>query len=140
MNEKFFMPQGFKVRSRIVTNHGSSLLEVLMAMVLISVVILGISGFSTVSIHGMTFSQKMTMAATLAQDQLEDIRRVGYRQSVSGIVASTESYGSMRDAPFFQRTVVFEAQTPGKGLQTATVTVTWDAGSHSTSFSTILSE
>ncbi|GJL64898.1 MAG: hypothetical protein NPIRA04_35520 [Nitrospirales bacterium] len=140
MNEKFFIPQGLKVPSTMVTNQGSSLLEVLMAMVLVSVVILGISGFSTVSIHGMTFSQKMTIAATLAQDQLEDIRRIGYRPSVSGVVTSTEPYGSMKDTPFFQRTVVLEAQTPGKGLQTVTVTVTWDAGSHSTSFSTMLAE
>lgn len=111
-----------------------------MAMGIVSVVLLGVSGFSTVSIQGMTYSQKMTKAATLAQDQLEDIRRVGYRPAVSGVLTSTEPYGSIGDAPLFQRTVVVEAQTPGKGLQTVTVTVAWDTDSHSTSFSTILAE
>ncbi len=119
---------------------GSSLLEVLVAMALISVVLLGIAGFSTVSINGTVFSQELTQAVTLAQDKLEDIRREGYRPSVSGVVEDIEPYGSMPGAIIFQRTVETKANTPTNGLQKITVHVEWDAGAHLTSMSTILAE
>ena len=125
---------------RIENDRGSSLLEVLMAMVLVSVVVLGIAGFSTVSINGAAFSKEMTTAVTLAQDTLEDIRRVGYGSSVSRVRTDIEPYGSITDALLFERTVITEPNTPAMGLQTITVKVAWDADAHSTSFSTILAE
>ncbi len=139
MNENPSMSYGFAI-SVVRGNQGSSLLEVLIAMVLVSVVILGIAGFSTISINGTAFSKKMTIAVTLAQDKLEDIRRVGYRPSLSGVVTELEPYGSIDDLPQFERTVITKANTPASGLQTVVVKVTWDANSHSTLLSTILAE
>ena len=66
-------------------NLGVSLLEVLVAMALVSVVMLGMAGFSTIAIKGSAFSQKLTTAVTLAQDALEEVRRVGYRPHLSGL-------------------------------------------------------
>ncbi|WP_447970277.1 type IV pilus modification PilV family protein [Nitrospira sp. M1] len=140
MNTNMFILDALNVFSRVTTNRGSSLLEVLMAMVLVSIVIVGISGFSTVSITGMSLSQKMTIAATLAQDQMEEVHRVGYQRSITGVVTSTEPYGAMSDAPLFKRTVVVEAEIPASGMQTVTVTVAWDADAHATSLSTLLTE
>ena len=134
------MFQDFNYRSNISTNRGGSLLEVLIAMVLVSVVILGVAGFSSVSIKGAAFSQKMTVAVTLAQDKLEDVRRIGYRRSLTGVVTDNEPYGSITNAPLFERTVVTEPHTPASGLQTIMVKVSWDNNTHSTSFSTILAE
>ncbi|GJL54221.1 MAG: hypothetical protein NPIRA02_13530 [Nitrospirales bacterium] len=140
MNTNIFIVYVRNALSKMATNRGSSLLEVLMAMALISVAITGISGFSTASITGMSVSQKMTKAVTLAQDQIEEVLRMGYRRSLSGVTTSTEPYGSMIDAPLFKRTVVVEAGTPAPGMQTVTVTVAWDADAHATSLSTLLTE
>ena len=134
------MPERLMNQSRVAKNDGSSLLEVLMALVLVSVVMLGISGFSAVSIKGTAFSQKMTIATSLAQDKLEEVRRIGYRPSVSGLQTWTEPYGSISDAPLFKRVVVTEANTPSQGLQKVTVTVEWNRDSHSVSFSTLVTE
>ncbi|MCA9471292.1 MAG: prepilin-type N-terminal cleavage/methylation domain-containing protein [Nitrospira sp.] len=127
-------------QSRLKKTDGSSLLEVLVALVLVSVVLLGISGFSTVSIKGTAFSQKMTRAATIAQDALEEVRRIGYRSSVSGVTTDREPYGSIVGAPAFERVVVIEANTPSQGVQKTTVTVRWDAGAHSLSLTTLVAE
>ncbi len=125
----------------IVSNHhGASLLEVLIAMVLVSVATLGVAGFSTVSIKGVAFSQELTMAVTLAQDALEEARRVGYRSSISGVISDTEPYGTIIGAPLFKRTIVSKAHMPANGMQTVTVQVQWDANEHATSLSTILAE
>lgn len=127
-------------RRNLANNRGGSLVEVLMAMVLVSFVILGVAGFSSVSINGVAFSQKMTIGVTLAQDKLEDIRRVGYRPSIAGIVTDVEPYGSILDASLFQRTVITKPDMPTKGLQTITVKVAWDHDKHSTSLTMILAE
>ena len=127
-------------RRRRGNSRGISLLEVLIAMALVSFILLGFAGFSTVAIKGSAFSQKMTTAVTLAQDTLEEVRRIGYRATVSGEDSQNEPYGSIPNEPLFQRTVVTQANTPAPGLQTIIVKVAWDAGAHSTSLSTILAE
>jgi len=121
-------------------NRGISLLEVLVAMMLVSIVVLGMAGFSTVAIKGSALSQKMTKAVTLAQDSLEEIRRVGYRHLMSDDRSLTEAYGTIPDEPLFERIVTTKPQTPAPGLQTITVKVAWDSGRHSVSLATILSE
>ena len=123
-----------------MNDRGISLLEVLIAMALVSFILLGFAGFSTVAIQGSAFSQKMTTAVTLAHDTLEEIRRIGYRATLLGEDSQTESYGSIPHEPLFQRTVVTKANTPAPGLQTIIVKVAWDSGAHSTSLSTILAE
>lgn len=127
-------------RKTIGNNQGISLLEVLVAMTLVSIAILGMAGFSTVAIKGSTLSQKMTNAVILAQDSLEEIRRIGYRPSMVDQRSHIEAYGTIPGEPLFERTVTTKPNTPATGLQTITVKVAWDSDRHSVSFATILSE
>jgi len=129
-----------KARKTIGDNLGVSLLEVLVAMALVSVVVLGMAGFSTVAIKGLAFSQKITTAVTLAQDALEEVHRVGYRPTLSEELTQTEPYGSIPGEPFFERIVITQPNRPSPGLQAITVKVTWDSNRHSTSLSTFLAE
>ena len=127
-------------RKTFGNNQGISLLEVLVAMTLVSIAVLGMAGFSTVAIKGSALSQKMTKAVTLAQDSLEEIRRIGYRPSVFDQRSHIEAYGTIPGEPLFERIVTTKPNTPATGLQTITVKVAWDSDRHSVSFSTILSE
>jgi prepilin-type N-terminal cleavage/methylation domain-containing protein len=127
-------------RKIIGGDHGISLLEVLVAMMLVSILVLGMAGFSTVAIKGSTFSQRMTKAVTLAQDTLEEIRRVGYRHALSEERSHSETYGTIQDEPLFERLVTTKPNTPAHGLQTITVKVAWDSDRHSISLATILAE
>jgi len=121
-------------------NHGIALLEVLIALALVSVVLLGLAGLSTVAIKGASLSREMTTAITLAQDKLEEVRLGGYQASLSGSISQVESYGSITEEPFYTRTVFIKPNTPMVGLQMVTVTVQWDADAHSASLSTLLAE
>lgn len=127
-------------RKIIGDNQGISLLEVLVAMMLVSIVVLGMAGFSTVAIKGSALSQKMTKAVTLGQDSLEEIRRVGYRPALSDERSLTEAYGTIPDEPLFERIVTTKPNTPAPGLQTLTVKVAWDSDRHSISLATLLAE
>ena len=121
-------------------NQGISLLEVLMAMMVVSIVILIMAGFNTVGTKGSARSQKITKAATLAGNALEDIRRIGYRPGLSEERSHTEPYGSIPNAPLFERIVTSKPNSPAPRLQTITMKVAWDAGRHSISLATILAE
>ena len=121
-------------------NRGLALLEVLIALALVSVVLLGLAGLSTVAIKGANLSREMTTGVTLAQDKLEEIRLSGYQPSLSGAISQVEPYGSMTEEPLYTRTVSVQPNTPTVGLQTITVTVQWDADAHSSSLSTMLAE
>ena len=129
-----------KSRKIIGDNQGISLLEVLVAMMLVSIVVLGMAGVRTVAIKGSALSQKMTKAVTLAQDSLEEIRRVGYLPALSDDRSLIEAYGTIPDEPPFERIITTKPHTPTPGLQTITVKVAWDSDRHSVSLGTILSE
>jgi len=117
---------------------GFSLLEVLMALVVVFLALLGFSGFSVVAYTGMTASEKMTRAVTLAQEKLEDVRRDGVSTSLTTVLVNTEPYGSMTGAMHHQRTLIIQPHTPMHGLHTATVEVRWDQDAHTTAIKTYL--
>ena len=117
---------------------GFSLLEVLMALVVVFLALLGFAGFSVVAHTGMTASEKMTRAVTLAQEKLEDVRRDGISSSLTTTWVDTEPYGSMTGTIHHQRILTIQPHTPMPGLHTVTVEVRWDQDAHTTSLKTYL--
>ena len=127
-------------RKLIGNKKGISLLEVLISMVLVSMAVLGMAGFSTVFIKGSSLSQKMTKAVVLAQDSMEEIRHRGYRPALAGDQTHTEAYGTIPHEPVFERTKTTKPNAPAPGLQTVSIKVAWDSNRHSISLATILAE
>ena len=138
------MNVGMKERCRFIErlndHRGLSLLEVLMALVVVFLALLGFAGFSVVAHTGMTASEKMTRAVTLAQEKLEDVRRDGVPTSLASTWVSTEPYGSMAGAIHHQRTLTIQPHTPMPGLHTVTVEVRWDQDAHTISLKTYLAD
>lgn len=117
---------------------GFSLLEILIALVVVFLTLLGFAGFSVVSHKGMTASEKMTRAVTLTQEKLEDVRRGEMASSLSGTFINIEPYGSISGAIHHQRMLMIQPHTPMLGLHTVTVKVQWDQDAHSISLATYL--
>ncbi len=116
------------------------MLEVVVAMAVIFLTLLGFAGFSVVAHTGMSASEKLTRAVTLAQEKMEDVKRVGIPDGLSGPSTTTEPYGSMAAAPHHQRVLTIKPNEPMPGLQTVIVEVQWDAGARSTTLKTYLIE
>ncbi|MGH7252990.1 MAG: type IV pilus modification PilV family protein, partial [Nitrospiraceae bacterium] len=57
---------------------GFTLLDNLLALVILSVVLLGLVGLATTVITGNAISKSRTVGLTLVQDKIEDTRRSGY--------------------------------------------------------------
>ncbi len=122
-----------------VTNHkGVTLLEAVIALGLLMVAVLALAGVAVTASKGAAASQHLTTATILAQDTLEQVGNAGYDVGLTGVVETTEAYGSIPDFPLYQRVVEMQPNRPVPGLQTATVTVSWADDRHSVTVSTIL--
>ena len=112
---------------------GFTLIEVLIALVISSICLLGLASLMVTSTHGNSFGGHMTEAATLAQDKLEELRAI--RRNIPE--------GSSTDHPEgptgISYTRNWNVVTDGN-LRTITVTVNWkDRMDHTISFVSVLS-
>jgi len=117
-------------------NKGFSLLEVLVAMVILSMGLLTTAALTVGIIQGNGLSKKHTTATTLAREQMEDIRRRGY--SGMPAITSTEDYNTIINYPSHKRVTETSAGNPGPNMKTITVTVYWDSDNRSVALQTIL--
>ena len=119
---------------------GLSLLEIVIAMAVVFLAMLGFAGFSVVAHTGMSASEKMTRAVTLAQETMEDIQREGVPTGLTSQWTNTEPYGSIAGALHHQRILTMTPNAPMPGLHTVTVQVQWDNGAHATSLKTYVTQ
>lgn len=96
---------------------GFSLVEVLVAMVLVLIALLGAAQLQIMTIFTNTGSNERTTAITLAQDKLETLRTMPYDQIGNSPFSDTVG--------IYTRTWQVESDTPAPGMSRVTVTVSW---------------
>src|SRR5437870_13781930 len=100
------------------TELGFTLLDNLLALVILSVVLLGLVGLATTVITGNAISKSRTIGLTLVQDKIDDTRRSGNNYALTGNKNVAEQYGYINDHPLFSRVTVTQVNTPGLGMHT----------------------
>ena len=126
-------------------NNGFTLLEILIAIVLLCIGLLAMASLTVGIMGGNLFSNQLTTATTLAQDKMEDIRRLGYDGMPNSDTLDppdTEDYGDIEDYPEYKRETATDVDysVAGAGLKKITVTVFWDLNQHSVALNTIVAE
>ena len=116
------------------------MLEIVIAMAVVFLAVLGFAGFSVVAYTGMNASEKMTRAVTLAQEKIEDVKREGVPSGLISSWTNMEPYGTIVGALHHQRMLSITPDDPIPGLYTVTVNVQWDNGAHTTSLTTYLTQ
>ena len=121
----------------IFSRKGFTLTEVLLGFVILAVGILAIAAMQITSTRGGYFSNNVTRATIFAQDKLEYLKNLSYRNS--DLSSGQHNEGTISGSIFSrQYTIVEDA---GNSMKTISVTVQWtDRGNHSISFSTIRSK
>ncbi len=109
--------------TKIKEQNGLTLLEVMVSMIILSIGILGLAPLINISIYGNSFSDDMTVANAMAQQEVE----VLLNQSTYGDIpfySSSDSVGGMFS---IDRTVVDDVTdgTVPAGLYKITVDVLW---------------
>ena len=117
---------------------GFTLIEVLIGMVILTIITLGLTGLTVGTIQGQVVSRQLTVATTLAQDQLERVKQLGYLQAES--MAGTEGYGTIANFPAFKRVTTVAANTPAAAIKTLTVSVSWASDARALTTHTTLAE
>jgi type IV pilus assembly protein PilV len=118
--------------------NGFTLIEILIATVIITIASLGVASLTVGIIRGNSFSKRLTTATTLAQDRLEQVKRLGYANA--GTVAATENYGTIANYSGYKRVTSVANNSPASNMRIISVSVYWDSDKHSANVSTILSE
>ena len=113
-------------------NSGFTLIEVLVAMVNLSVGLLGTAALITGIINGNKVSNRISTATVLAQDKMEEIKSMEY------LNVAAEPLSIITDYPLYKREVAVD--TLGTGMKTVTVTVSWDSDNSQVELQTILAE
>ena len=113
-------------------NSGFTLIEVLVAMVILSVGLLGTAALITGIINSNKLSNRITTATVLAQDKMEEIKRIGYSSENEPRAVLSSPYNN------YEREVTgLDVESPAANMKTVTVTVYWES-SKSVSLQTIL--
>jgi len=121
------------MRIRLKNQKGFTLMEVMIAVIILSVALLALAGLQIVSIRGNSFGGTMTEAITLARDKIEDLKRDDWDNVVAG---NHHDDQVVRGITYARNWVV---QMVGQTKE-VTVTVSWDNGNHQISMATILAE
>jgi prepilin-type N-terminal cleavage/methylation domain-containing protein len=117
--------------SIIVDNQkGFTLIEIFIAIVLLTVGLMGTAVLTTGVVRGNLGSRNMTTATAIAQSCLEENRRVGFTNAGAG--SSTCLSGSVNvtqgSVIFARALTVTPTPAINSTIKTLTVTVTWSEG------------
>ncbi|RZB30604.1 MAG: hypothetical protein SRB1_02884 [Desulfobacteraceae bacterium Eth-SRB1] len=121
-------------------NSGFTLMEVLVAMVILTVGLLGTAALITGIINSNKLSNRISAATVLAQDKMEDVKRLGYSGMPASDTTTTEAYNSITNYSLYKRVTFTEVANPAAGMKKITVTVYWESDGHSVVLKTILAE
>jgi type IV pilus assembly protein PilV len=100
-------------------SRGFTLLEVMIALVIFAIGLLGLAGLQVMAIKGNSFGQQMTVASTLAQNQLEALRES------AGSLSNGNDLVTAQNGIRYTRTWTVAANQPQANMDTVDITVSW---------------
>lgn len=110
-------------------NHGFTLIEILVAVFLLVVALLGVISTTVIVIQSNSLSKAMTTATTLARDRMEQLKNTGYAALAGGTdyatMDSTVQATSTADS-IYTRIWTVMVDSPATGMKTITVTIRWN--------------
>ena len=112
---------------------GFTLIEIVIAMFVLAVGLLGAAGVATTVINGNALGNKITTATILAQDKMEELKGTAY----SSIASDSDTQESI-----YTRTWTATSDSPAAGIKTIDVAVTfsWKGTTHNVTFKTMVAE
>ncbi|BEH10941.1 MULTISPECIES: type IV pilus modification PilV family protein [Geobacter] len=118
---------GEMIRGCLSSQQGMSLVEMLIALLILVVGFLSVIMVLWMSINSGRFTRDMTMAASLGQDMLERFTARSYG-SLSATGGAFEPYTTANaSAVGYVREVKVEDNVPEAGIKTVTVRVRWSS-------------
>lgn len=107
---------------------GFSLIEMLIALVILAISLLGLAGLMAATTKNNSFGGHMTEAATFAQDKLEELKAIPWANIVGGTDTKSGSTGITYARTWNVSTLLNPVPPPNDLLKAVTITVNWNDG------------
>ena len=104
---------------------GFTLLEVMITVVILAIGLLGLAGLQIVAIKGNSFGQQMSVASTLAQNQLEQLRQIPYASLSDGSSDGNDTYTEAVNGVSYTRVWQAVTDVNHPDWLTLNVTISW---------------
>jgi len=113
-----------------IRSKGFSLIEMLIALVILSISLLALAGLMATTTKNNSFGGHMTEAATFAQDKLEELKVTPWGNVVSGTdpLPRPGSTGINYNRTWNVSTLMNPTPPPNDLLKTVTITINWNDG------------
>jgi prepilin-type N-terminal cleavage/methylation domain-containing protein len=112
---------------KIYNNFGYSLIEIFIAMAVLSIVLLGMAGLISITVNINRNSAEKTVATSLSQARMEEMISMGYSKLSSTDQTITEDYGDMADFRPYKRITDLKVNKPESEMILITVDVYWNS-------------
>jgi prepilin-type N-terminal cleavage/methylation domain-containing protein len=119
-------------------HNGFSVIEVLIALIVLSIGLMGTSKVMVSTITSNNLNRQHTRATALVQDHMERLQRGGYAALVAG--TTTEDYGTIAGLPQYKRITTVVDNSPVTHLRTVTVEMRWGGDKHHLASTTLLAQ
>ena len=107
---------------------GFSLVEMLIALVILAISLLALAGLMAATTRNNSFGGHMTEAATFAQDKLEELKALPWANIVGGTDTKSGSTGITYARTWNVSTLLNPVPPPNDLLKAVTITVNWNDG------------
>lgn len=128
---------------RLRHNHGFTLVEIMIAIAILVLALLGLASLAVMVIKGNAFSKTLTTATTLAKDRMEQLKNTSYDTLAPGTdyAAMDATVQATRASDtVYTRTWTVNANSPASDMTTIIVTVdwNWEGSGRNVTFQTIV--
>jgi type IV pilus assembly protein PilV len=137
-DREFFM----RYEYLIYRDEAFTLIEVMIALVILSIGLIALAGLQVSAIKGNNFSKRMTTAVSIADERIEQIKNTPYAniqsEPATNLTVSNDKHTFMN----FTREVIVTTNNPLPNTKRIDLTVRWVDGakSYSVPISTIISQ
>jgi prepilin-type N-terminal cleavage/methylation domain-containing protein len=109
---------------------GFTLVEVMIAVFVLTVALLGLISVTIMIIKGNDFSKRMTTATTLAKDKIEEVKKRPYNTVSPGTTTDYRNVDSSAGSTgaYFTRIMTVTDNAPATNMKTVQVEVRWTWG------------
>jgi len=105
MNSGNNIPETENGKSVIRRDTGFTLIEVVVALLVLTIGLLGMAALAISVMQGNKSSNQISTATALAQDKMEEFRGLGYEGLPSSNSPPPENYGGIPNFPHYKRVV-----------------------------------
>ena len=110
---------------RLSNQNGFTLLELLIALTILTIGLLGLAGLHIAAIQGNVSGFKISTATAVAQERVEELKALDGSSAALSTGAHADDGNQVVQGITYNRSYTIQDNTPVSGTSTMTLTITW---------------